>query len=458
MTAPKKNHALPSAKEVLLLTLPQMGLMLCHLVIGMTDVWAAGRLDVSVQASIGVVAQLFAMLMLLTSLIGSGCMATVSQSLGAGLRHRADRYAGLIVMLSASAGTLIALLALLFTPFIFDIMQVAPELRPTLSTFFMAYCCQLPFYYVLIMVNSIFRAHKKVMLPFATLLFMALVNVVGDLGFGLGWFGFPALGEAGIAWTTFVCALLGLSSNIVLARHYGLLGRSSFAPWRWNRRAMPYLFKVGMPAAAGNIIAQTGSLVTLAIIGMLPENSTSVLAGMSVGSRVHSILMFPLGALNMSMVIFSGYMLGGGQRSELYSFGRKLAALTGLGLILPSLLLWFLRDPAVAFFSTDEAVQEQASLFLIFACLGGPLAAMAGILNGTFSGAGATILSCRIGAVTCWLVNIPLAWVLGIAIGWGAVGVYIAALVSQISAFCWAATIFKKKKWLEYGLIKRQNG
>ena len=87
MTAPKKNHALPSAKEVLLLTLPQMGLMLCHLVIGMTDVWAAGRLDVSVQASIGVVAQLFAMLMLLTSLIGSGCMATVSQSLGAGLRN-----------------------------------------------------------------------------------------------------------------------------------------------------------------------------------------------------------------------------------------------------------------------------------------------------------------------------------------------------------------------------------
>lgn len=456
MTAPKKNHALPSAKEVLLLTLPQMGLMLCHLVIGMTDVWAAGRLDVSVQASIGVVAQLFAMLMLLTSLIGSGCMATVSQSLGAGLRHRADRYAGLIVMLSASAGTFIALLALLCTPFIFDALQVAPELRPTLSTFFMAYCCQLPFYYVLIMVNSIFRAHKKVMLPFVTLLFMALSNVVGDLGFGLGWFGLPAFGEAGIAWTTFACAVLGLSSNIVLARHYGLLGRSSFAPWRWNRRAMPYLFKVGMPAAAGNIIAQTGGLVTLAIIGMLPENSTSVLAGMSVGSRVHSILMFPLGALNMSMVIFSGYMLGAGQRDGLYAFGRRLALLTGLGLVAPSVLLWLLREPASAFFSTDAAVLEQASLYLVFACIGGPLVAMTGVLNGAFSGAGATILSCRIGAVTCWLVNIPLAWALGLALDWGAEGVYAAMLASQSAAFCWAAVLFKSKKWLEYGLVKRQ--
>lgn len=82
--------------------------------------------------------------------------------------------------------------------------------------------------------------------------------------------------------------------------------------------------------------------------------------------------------------------------------------------------------------------------------------AMSGILNGTFSGAGATILSCRIGAVTCWLVNIPLAWGLGVLLNWGAEGVYAASLASQLAAFIWAATLFKSKKWLEYGLVKRQ--
>ena len=29
-------------------------------------------------------------------------------------------------------------------------MSVSEELRPALSTFFQAYCCQLPFYYMLI--------------------------------------------------------------------------------------------------------------------------------------------------------------------------------------------------------------------------------------------------------------------------------------------------------------------
>ena len=195
------SGALPSRGEIFRLTLPQMGLMLCHLVISMTDVWAAGRLGTDVQAATGVVTQIFALLMLITSLIASGCMATVSQSLGAGLAVRANRYAGLIIMLSASMGTAVAGLALLGEPLIFSAMRVSGELRPALSVFFTAYCCQLPFYYVLIMVNSIFRAYKKVLLPLMTLCLMASVNMLGDLGFGLGFFGLPAFGAAGIAWT-----------------------------------------------------------------------------------------------------------------------------------------------------------------------------------------------------------------------------------------------------------------
>ncbi len=451
-----KSSSPPSARELFLLTLPQMGLMLCHLFIGMTDTWAAGRLDVSVQASIGIVVQVFALLMLLTSFIGSGCMATVSQSLGAGLRRRADRYAGLIIMLSCTAGTFIAVLAFFCMPLFFEALVISPDLRPALETFFVPYCCQLPFYYVLIMVNSVFRAHKKVMLPLATLLGMSTVNFVGDLGFGLGWFGFPAYGAAGIAWTTFFCALLGFFANAFLACSYGLLGRDSFAPWRWNRRAMPYLFRVGLPSAAGNIISQLGNLVTLAIVGMVPYESAVILAGMSVGARVHSMLMFPLGALNMSMVIFSGYMLGGGQREGLYAFGLRSAYMTALLLIPPSLLLCFFRESCASFFSADAEVLEQASLFLVFACMSGPLSAMTGVWNGVFSGAGATILSCRIGVITCWAVHIPLAWLLGIGLGGGPVGIYGAGFLAQCAAFAWTMLLFRKKKWLEYGLIKRQ--
>ena len=451
-TSPRRD--MPSRGELFRLTLPQMGLMLCHLVISMTDVWTAGKLGPDVQAATGVVAQIFSLLMLLTSLIASGCLSTVSQSLGAGLALRANRYAGLIILLSAGMGTAVALCALLAAPLLFTAMRVSDELRPALSVFFTAYCCQLPFYYVLIMVNSIFRAYKKVMLPLFTLLLMAAANLLGDVGFGLGFFSLPDYGAAGIAWTTFACSLLGLACNLLLARRYGLLHGKTFAPWKWNRRAMPYLLKVGTPAAAGQLITQTGSLVTLAIIGLLPD-STNVLAGMSVGGRVQAILMFPLGALYMSMVIFSGHLLGEGKRESLYAFGRRMSALTGLALLAPAALLWLLREPAAGLFSSEPAVLQQASLFLAFACLSAPLTGMTGIMNAIISGAGATVLSCRVGALTCWAVGIPLALGLGLGLDFGAPGVYAASALAQFAAFLWTTRLFGRKKWLEYGLRKR---
>ena len=218
---------------------------------------------------------------------------------------------------------------------------------------------------------------------------------------------------------------------------------------------MPYLFRVGMPAAAGHIITHLGSLTTLAIVGLLPE-STSALAGMSVGGRVHAMLLFPLGALNMSMVIVSGHLLGGGLRDGLYLFGRKAAVRLGLALIAPCLILWLLREQAAAFFSDDAAVLKQASVFLFFACLTVPFTGMTGMMNALFSGAGATRLSCRVGAVTCWLVGIPLALLLGIGLNMGAAGVFAAGAAAQMAAFLWTLRIFHGKKWLEYGMRKRQ--
>ena len=114
-----RQTPLPSGKELFRLALPQAGLMLCHLVISMTDVWTTGRLGAEAQAATGVMTQIFALLMLLTSLIASGCLTTVSQSLGAGLEKRANRYAGLILMLSAVTGSVVAAAALVLAPLLF---------------------------------------------------------------------------------------------------------------------------------------------------------------------------------------------------------------------------------------------------------------------------------------------------------------------------------------------------
>lgn len=452
----KLNFNFIQIKEIFTLTLPQMGLMLCHLVISMTDIWCAGKVHSNLQASLGIITQVFAFLMVLTSFIASGCMTSISQSLGAGLKRRANRYAGLIIMLASVSGTIVALLTLFLEKYIYEFLQVSPELISDLRVFFLTSAFSLPFTYLLIMINSVFRAYKKVWLPFCTLLVMAGGNFIGDLSFGLGYLGLPKLGAYGIAWTTFVCSVLGLMSNIFLALHYNILQRESFAKWKWNKKAMPYLFKVGMPSAFAQIINQLGSLTLLSIVGLIPKYSISILAGMSIALRIHSILLFPLGALNMSFVILSGYMLGAGKQEELFNFGKKSAIFTALIMIVPAVVLWLCRGFIIEIFSQDTLVQSQAAQFLTFICLTAPFAAASGILGAVFSGTGATVLSAKVNVAISWGLAVPLSYFSAITLGYGAMGIYCTELIAKSAQLFLIFMVYNKKSWLSYGLKKEK--
>ena len=64
------------------LTWPQCIMLLCQFVIGITDVWAGGRIGSEVQASIGLITQCHMMFMALAMAAVSGAVASISQSLG----------------------------------------------------------------------------------------------------------------------------------------------------------------------------------------------------------------------------------------------------------------------------------------------------------------------------------------------------------------------------------------
>lgn len=455
LTNAAPNSALPTARELVSLTVPQLGMMLCHLAVSMTDLWVAGRLDASVQASLGIVSQVFTLLMLITSLAGSGCLTTISQALGAGLEQRARRYAALIAGLAGLTGTVIAATSLLCLPMTLRLMHVSPEMEPVVRTFIIAYSCQLPFYYTLIMLNSVFRAYKLVRLPLIAIAVVAVGNLIGSAGFGLGLCGLPDYGYQGIAWSTFGSALLGLACNLYAIVRHGILTRASLAPWRWARRAMPYLFRVGGPSALGALAGHMGNLVILSLLTGLPGDMVPVLAGMTLGSRVESFLTFPTAALSMTVTILSGHLIGANRPEALFRFGQRLALAAALALGFGAGLLFVFRVPVAEMLSTQPEVVRQAAQFLVFACAGIPLKTYSMLVNGAFAGAGATRVSCKVNCVTMWALQLPLAWTLGNA--FGPTGIYAAMLCANAGSAFWYARLYAGKKWLEYRMRKRQN-
>ena len=458
----QKNHlekavpTEPTFAQIAGIAVPQLGLMLCHLGVSLTDLWVAGRIDTAVVASLGIVSQVFTLLMLITSIAGSGCLAAVSQALGAGLALRARRYAGLIVSLAFCAGSLVGLVGYLSLPLLFSLLRVPEPLAPVVRVFVSVYCLNLPFFYALILLNSVFRAYKLVRLPFFALLLVFMVNLAGSLGFGLGYWGLPNCGYAGIAWATFASTLVGLACNLLAVRRHAVIRRDSFAPWRWNIRALPFLLRVGVPSALGQMAEHGGRIVMLGLVATLP-GSVDILAGMTLGLRVHAVLMFPLGAISLSMAIFSGHMLGAGDTESLFRFGKKTAATTGLLFAIPAIALYTFREPIAALLASDPNAIRHAATYLSFACLGVPALACGMTLNGFFSGAGATPLGLIAGCLSMWAVQVPLGWYLAHIQGWGEQGVFMGILCAEfVFAGCIIA-LYASRKWLHFGLRKRKH-
>ncbi len=454
MNKTQRHIPLPTLRETLSLVIPQLGLMLCHLTISLTDIGVATRINADVVASLGLVGQVFTVLMLITSVVSSGCMVTIAKAVGARKILRAKRYAFLTLGLASSVGTVTAVLGLIALPFFLYLLAPSESVAVILRTFIIAYCCHIPFFYSMVIMNSIFRAHKLVWFPFATLICVMLVNAVGSIGFGLGYWGLPQYGAAGVAWSTFASGLVGAASNFAFLWYHDLLG--TCPPWRWVRIGWLRLLRIGGPATLGQISSQAGSFVVMTLLVGLPlsagQSSVAAVAGMTLGSRAMGVLQFPFAALSMALTISCGHMLGAKNAEGCMLLGRKYCLYTALFMVVGAGVLFFFQEHLLQVFAGQKPnlhnVFEQARIFLLFACILAPLQVISQMQIAVFTGAGATYISCISSCMSMWLVTVPVAYVLSYVYALGAVGIYTGMAVGTVVSFMYTTWQFFRGQWL----------
>ena len=191
-------------QEIWQLTWPQASMLLCQFFISITDVWAAGQLGSEVQASIGIIAQAQMLLLSLVMAASSGAVASISQSLGAKKYIRAQRYIGLVVFSCLILGVCLTILGVIFQVPFLEFVQTPESIFSMALIFFEFYLLALPGQYMLTIGSAVFRAVKSVYIPLYVAIIIGILNFIGDMAFGLGWWGWPSYGAIGIAWTTFI--------------------------------------------------------------------------------------------------------------------------------------------------------------------------------------------------------------------------------------------------------------
>lgn len=454
MSAPAFEKDQSPYRTIWHLSWPQVVTMFLHFWIGFADVYVAGLLDSTVQASLGLITSCLFFLLVIAISVANGSVAAISQSIGAGLELRGRRYIGLCIELGIAFGLVFLVLGAGAKDILLTVMRVPEEIHGITGDFLDIYALVLPPYYLLIITNAIFRARREVLFPTYSMICIASVNALADFGLGLGLWGLPRLEHEGLAWATFWSIFAGTVVNLIVLWRKGLLTKKTFPPLRWIKAAFPYLLKVAWPSGLMQVLWQTGYLALFAITAALPLHSVTALAGMTAGLRIESILFLPGFAFNMTASVLVGNYLGAGRADVAKKFGYQI---WGIGVAIISavtFVVWQYVDEIASMLTTDPHVQAEIVSYLFYNMLAIPFTLTSMIIGGALGGAGATLYNTAVFGVTVWCVRLPLAYVLGHHIVNEAEGIWMAMLASQIVQSMTLLYVYQFKDWSRFAMKK----
>ncbi len=433
---------------------PQMVMLLCTIIINLTDIWAAGQISADIQAAVGIAFQVQAFLLVFGWAMGSGSMAAVTQSMGGGKMGRAQYYVGFVIVASIGISLGVSGMVYFFRHGVLVLLQTPESLIPTADYIIVIMLLGLPAYYIAQIAGTLFRAARQVIAPLFVVMLSCLLNFFGDICLGLGWFGFPALGMKGIIWTSFCANMVAALLSLYFLKRGGLFAAHIVPPFRWLCKGAPYLFKVAIPAGFSSMLWQAGYLVMYGIAASLP-GGVDALAGLTAGNRIESLLYMPASAFTVTASILVGNALGAGDRAGARRVGITLFFLSALSMSSVAACMWPFIPNLAHFFSGEATVQTQIVNYLFFNILAVPFTVSGMVLHGVMNGAGATVYSMLVNTTCIWFVRLPVGWVLAHFVFHDAYGVYMAMFLSMVIQTSLMVWVFLSKDWARFAMNSR---
>jgi len=188
-------------KEIILFSLPIIFGQLGQMLIGAGDVLVAGKYSTQVLAAIGVANGIQGPILMTGIGLLMGIAPILSQLRGEGQSSEMHAYDVLFYALMVSI-IIVSLqwIFILFLPY----FGFSTELTPFIEDYLKITSFSLPGFIFFLALKEFLQSQEKIILPNALSLFAVILNLAGNYLLVFGMYGFPALGEKGLAYMSFI--------------------------------------------------------------------------------------------------------------------------------------------------------------------------------------------------------------------------------------------------------------
>ena len=413
-------------------------IMVFEFLIGLTDVYIAGKVSKEIQATYGFVIQLYFIFIVIANALTVGTVSIVSRLYTSGDKTELSKAIFSSLFAAAGAGIVLAIAGIFFSPEIIRFLNIPGELKNFAISFIEIYALGLIFHYLLINGNGVLRSCQMVKRSLKTMALTCAINIA--LNFLLVFH--TPLGFRGIAAATASSVFIGSLINFFYVRNV-MKGSKNF-----SMDMVKKMIGIGWPIGLLQVLWQLSSMVLFLILSALPENKIEILAALTTGLRIESAIYLPVFGFNMANAVIVGNLLGEKKQEEAFQSGIITAA---IGVFIVTMMVFVVILNArwiVSFLSSNTIVIRESVKYLYISMISEPFMAWGIILGGGLSGAGDTKSVLMRVALSVWLVRIPLSFILVVLFGFGPSSVWWSMNISQVvQAFLMSKRYFNKG-WL----------
>ena len=424
------------SRAILVLAIPMVLEMLMESVFAVCDVFFVSKLGASAVATVGLTESWLTLIYAIALGLAIAATATVARRIGERDREGAARAATQAVVLSAAIAVVIGIAGAFFAPHALSLMGASSDVIATGTGYARIMLGGNVTIVMLFLINAIFRGAGDAAIAMRVLWLANAINIV--LGPS------PKMSVAGAA----IATNIGRGTGALFAFSRLLRPGSRVDIHLRHLRIEPEILKRLAQlawSAAGQFLIGMGSWI--AYVRILSSFGSTVIAGYTIGVRVILFALLPASGLANAAATMVGQALGA-KKPERAEQAVKLAGMYNMGVLSVMGALLAIFAPQIARgFTSDAGVIPYASSFLRTVACGFPFYGWGMVLGQSFNGAGDTRTPTWINFLVFWCWEIPLAYVIGVVMGFGPRGIFVAVTIAFCTYALVAAWAFRRGSW-----------
>lgn len=435
----------PSSVGLVQLALPMLLEMVLHSTVQLVDVVFLSRVSDTVVNAVSVSTQYIILCQIICSAVATGTIVCINQAIGMHNLQKVNRLASITVVVNTLLGLLFGLLFFFGADGLLVIMALEDAAIAAAGRYMRIVGGLMVFQSVSIVLNSLCRSMGYTRAPLLINLTSNLINLAGNyvVIFHPEWVGGvdPVTGVA-------AASVLGCVGGMILS--ICIVSRSGV------RLSMRYLhpfpmddFKlalsIGIPDGLNNLAYCLSQLVTTSIISLTGDTMMS--AKVYVSNIVHYIALLGM-SFSSANTIMVGYRVGAGkydEAKEIRAFVTRFAVLSNMVF---SLLVIAANRPLIGFFTKDPLVLQLAAGIVVIDFVVEIGRALNNSIAGALQAAGDVKYQLVINQGSGWVISVGGSYLLGIVLGWGLYGVWIAFAADEMFRGLMLLRRWKSDKWM----------